>query len=48
MAFAEHKGQSSEDEDESFVIELLNAQERRYGDGKARRRKSGAEDQAER
>lgn len=39
MAFAERKGHSSEeDEDESFVIELLNAQERRYGEGKARRR----------
>ncbi|CAM9489734.1 unnamed protein product [Laminaria digitata] len=44
MAFAERKGHSSEeDEDESFVIELLNAQERRYGDGKARKRSDAEE-----
>ena len=37
MAFVERKGHSSS-EDESFVIELLNAQERRYGNGNTRRR----------
>lgn len=45
MAFGERKAHSSEDEDESFVIELLNAQEKRYGDGKARRRSGAKEEQ---
>lgn len=49
MPFAEHKGHSSEeDEDESFVIELLNAQERRYGHGKTQRRRSSDAQEAER